>query len=583
MARELAADVNLIEGEVFMSAFVVLLLGIVFVVVSIAIFKFHPFFALLLSAILVGILSPVALPDASARAFTFAIHVAAGSNSVTVSEESMSTIVLTDGEGRAEQYRIDTLPGHGILKLEGIPMRVGDIVSQTQIDANHLTFEPNAGWSGWTSLTCSASKKPQATLALANSARAFGDLAGKIGIVIALAAVIGQALMESGAADRITRRLLGFVGENRANYALLGSGYILSVPVFFDTVFFLLVPLARALRMRTGHNFVLYVLAVCAGAAITHSLVPPTPGPLVMVEYLNLDLGQTILGGFLLGLPIAFVGGILVPKFLIRWVDPPMRDAPGTSKEEIEAIVQKPDSELPGFLVSCLPVVLPVLLITTDSILVALRKLPEQTESYYEILDSVLPITSFLGDKLFALGLGTVIALFLLARQKGYSVAKLMDSLEPAILMAGNIILITCAGGAFGSMLKLTGLGDEIREVVASGEGSGWVLILVAWGVASVMKTAQGSGTVAMITAASIMGGIIEGVPLPYHPIYIFAAIAYGSKCISWMNDSGFWVVCKMSAFTQEETLKTWTLVLFIMGVLGLLEVLVLSRFLPLV
>jgi GntP family gluconate:H+ symporter len=477
-----------------MSPFLVVLIGVVFVIVAIAKLKIHPFFALILAALLVGILSPVPL---------------------------------------------DSLK----------PLKEGEVAP------------------------------PHATLVLQHTAMHFGVLAGKIGIVIVLAAVIGLALMESGAADKITRRLLALLGEKRANYALLGSGYILSVPVFFDTVFYLLVPLARALRMRTGRNFLLYIMAICAGGVVTHSLVPPTPGPLIMVEALGLDLGQAILGGFLLGLPPALLGGILLPRFLSRRIDPPIRDVAGSSTEELEAIVNKPESELPGFFVSILPVILPVVLITVHSIVGAIQKASETPESYAWLF----AVTSFLGDKLFALGLGTALALWLMARQKGYSLKKLTQSLEPALMSAGIIILITCAGGSFGSMLKSIGLEEAIKPLIEDNEKTGLVFILIAWGISVVMKVAQGSGTVAMITASSIMAGIVgPDTALGYHMIYIFGAIAFGSMVVSWMNDSGFWVVCKMSGFTEEETLKTWTVMLGVMGVVGLVEVLVLAWLLPL-
>ena len=138
--------------------------------------------------------------------------------------------------------------------------------------------------------------------------RIFGETAGKIGIVIALAAVIGQCLMESGAADKITRRIVGFLGERYSSLALLGSGYVLSIPVFFDTVFYLLIPLARAMRVRTGKNYLLYVMSICAGAAVTHSLVPPTPGPVAMAATLQVDLGIVILVGIAVALPASLAG-----------------------------------------------------------------------------------------------------------------------------------------------------------------------------------------------------------------------------------------------------------------------------------
>jgi len=185
----------------------------------------------------------------------------------------------------------------------------------------------------------------------------------------------------------------------------------------------------------------------------------------------------------------------------------------------------------------------------------------------------------------------TSLALWLMKSQKGYSFKQLTAAIEPALLAAGVIILITAAGGAFGAMLRDCGLKDAIKDYVSVEQGGdtatlGVAIILIAWGVAAIMKVAQGSGTVAMMTGASIMAPILvaldsDGIELPYHPIYIFAAIAFGSKVVSWMNDSGFWVVSRMSGFNQREALKTWTLQLGLMGVIGLLEVLVLIHVLP--
>jgi GntP family gluconate:H+ symporter len=299
-----------------------------------------------------------------------------------------------------------------------------------------------------------------------------------------------------------------------------------------------------------------------------------------MVEYLNLDLGMAILGGFLMGAPVAAFGGIFLARVMNRKFDIPLRDVAGSSTEELKTIVSRREEELPGFLASIAPVALPVILITTHSIVDALRKGAADPQAYA----GVLSVTSFFGDKFFALGLGTAIAIWVLARQRNYSMRQLTESLEPALLAAGVIILITCAGGAFGDMLKRTGIGPEIRTLVGSSQtGAGLLFIFLAWGVAAVMKIAQGSGTVAMITGSSIMASLLQGgVQLPYHPIYIFAAVAFGSMVISWMNDSGFWVVCKMSGFAQDEALKTWTVLLGSMGMVGLVEVVVLSSLLPL-
>ena len=193
-------------------------------------------------------------------------------------------------------------------------------------------------------------------------ADAFGDAAAKIGIVIALAAVIGKCLMDSGAADRIVRSFLKVLGEKRSSWALMGSGFVLSIPVFFDTVFYLLVPLARSLWKRTHKNYVLYVTAIGCGAAITHTLVPPTPGPLIMAEFLNIKLGLMIMMGVLVGFPTAVVG-LWVCRVMNRVFDIPMRPYSGETEPDPLA-----DEELPPLWLSLLPILLPVILICTNTV-----------------------------------------------------------------------------------------------------------------------------------------------------------------------------------------------------------------------
>ena len=198
---------------------------------------------------------------------------------------------------------------------------------------------------------------------MARVAAAFGSTAGGIGIVIALAAVIGKCMLDSGAADRIVRAFLRVLGERQAPMALMGSGYILSIPVFFDTVFYLLVPLARSLHRRTGKQYLKYILAIAAGGAITHTLVPPTPGPLLMAATLNVDLGIMIMIGAVIALPAALVG-LLVADIAQRLMQTPMRPI-GNQPEPAPL----DDAHLPGFWVSALPVALPVVLISANTIL----------------------------------------------------------------------------------------------------------------------------------------------------------------------------------------------------------------------
>jgi GntP family gluconate:H+ symporter len=441
----------------------------------------------------------------------------------------------------------------------------------------------------------------------------FGQAAGNIGIVIGLAAIIGQCMMDSGAADRIVRSFLRLFGEKRASWALAGSGYVLGIPVFFDTVFYLLVPLARSLFKQTGRNFLLYVLAISAGGAITHTLVPPTPGPLVVAGLLGVDLGVMILVGMMVAAPVAVVG-LLVSGVFNRMMPIPARDLPGMKEYE-----PLPDAELPSLWISVLPVALPVLLIGASTMFTSLaRREYLDSPAAQEALDAAQALGAannteapqrladlkdeatwlpdpqtpmqrtaqsfkLFGHPIFALFLSAVIAMAQLVVQRRLNLTQLGSTVELALMSGGLIILITSAGGAFGAMLRTAGIGEAIRQqFMAKGEATGVVLLLVAFGISSVLKIAQGSSTVAMITAAGIVMAMLEGgTELPFDMVYLALAIGGGSLVCSWMNDSGFWIVAKMSGFTELESLKAWTVMLAIMGTTALGVVLVLSQVIP--
>ena len=398
-------------------------------------------------------------------------------------------------------------------------------------------------------------------------AELFGNICSKIGIVIALAALIGQCMMESGAADKIVRVFVRMLGEKRAAWSLLSSGYVLSIPVFFDTVFYLLIPLARAMRIRTKKNYVLFVMAISCGAVVTHSLVPPTPGPLAMAATLNIDLGVMILVGFLIGIPMALVGYAFC-IYRNRTLDIPFRETSGMSVADLEELASKEESHLPGFLHSMAPILIPVLFITSNTIVNAIGP-----------SSSIAKYTAFIGDANFALLAATAIALHLLAKHRKYSLAELAKPVERAFASGGLIILITAGGGAFGGMLVQAGVGDVLGEM---SRDYSVPLLILCFMLASLIKIAQGSGTVSMITTASIIGPMIIAAPPSFHPVYVACAIGSGSLVSSWMNDSGFWIIKQMAGFTEVETLKTWTSLLTILGFTGIVVTLIVSALLPL-
>lgn len=405
-------------------------------------------------------------------------------------------------------------------------------------------------------------------------ASAFGGIATKVGLAIALAALIGKCLLESGAADRIVRSFIRGVGEARASLAFMLSGFLLGIPVFFDTVFFLMIPLARTLRLRTGKHYGLYIMSVIAGGSISHSLVPPTPGPLLVAGELNVEMGEMIIAGVIVG-AIASFSGYLYARWHDSRFDLPLRETENGQLEQLKSLADKDDAQLPGLALSLAPIVLPILFITSQTILSS----PFGQAKFGGLDPAVLKVFRTLGDPVVALTLAALLSIVTLVRQKRDDLKTTMATLPPALKDAGMIILITSAGGAFGGILQQTGIGPRLEQL--SG-GMSLAVLPLAWLVTAVVRVAQGSATVAMITAVGIVGGMATE-DLGFNPVYIAVAIGCGSKMLPWFNDSGFWVVCKMSGFTEKETLQTFTPLLSIMGFVGLIATMVLAKLWPMI
>ena len=410
-------------------------------------------------------------------------------------------------------------------------------------------------------------------LRISRVADAFGKTAGSVGIVIALAAIIGTAMTESGAADRIVGSFLRVLGERRDGVALGGTAFVLSLPVFFDTVFFLLAPLARSMYARTHRNYLKYLLAMTASGVATHTLVPPHPGPLAVADTLGVDLGVMILVGIAVAIPAAIVG-YLFGAWLDRRMPIPMRPIPGVEQVEVH-----PDA-LPTLVPALLPVLLPVFLISLGTMVDAMRV---WAPSYAAQWALIRPVTSVIGNPNFALLLAAVAAMMLYRRQQKPSHDQMARMVESSLMGAGVVILIVAAGGAFGAMLQAAQIGPAIQALFGSGrEVSGVSILLLGFAVTAVLKVAQGSSTVAMITAAGMMGAMIKGITLPFHPVYLGTAISAGSLMGSWMNDAGFWVFSKIGGVTEVESLRSWTPLLMVVGVTSMLTTLLLATLVPL-
>ncbi|MDA1014195.1 MAG: SLC13 family permease [Planctomycetota bacterium] len=458
--------------------------------------------------------------------------------------------------------------------------------------------------------------------AISRVATAFGNGCGSIGIVIALAAVIGTCMMDSGAADRIVRSFMNVLGEKRSPWALMGSGYVLAVPVFFDTVFYLLVPLARSFYRRTGKNYLKCILAITAGGAITHTLVPPTPGPLTMAATLGIDMGVMILVGAMVALPAA-IAGIMFAGFLDGKLSIPLREIAGHTEPEPLA-----DDKLPGLFISLLPVVLPVAMIAintaTNTVAQSeLRTVMEQraklagvtldtqskqtmdaakakgekmtrSDALKEIgkqtvaesgspgaFSDAQQYTEVIGNPNLALLISVAIALFVFVQQRGPSKEEVSKIVEASLMSGGVIILITAGGMAFGAMLKVAKVGDAISDMFVGQDEAGMAMLFLGFGIAALLKVAQGSSTAAMIITSSMMADMVVGAELPFNKVYVATAIGAGSLIGSWMNDSGFWVFSKMGGLTEAEGLKTWTPLLMVLGAVSMTVTVILANILP--
>ena len=500
--------------------FVVLVVSVAFVVVAISWWRLHAFLALILAAILAGVMA-TSLP----------VNPAAKRNAATGQQD------LDYGK------RVSTI-------AEG---RLGQALKLTTVG--------------------------------------FGETAAGIAIVIGMATIIGMALMESGAADKVVRRFLAVCGDGPRgiSVALVASTYVLSIPIFFDSMFMLMVPIAMALAMRTGRDFTLYVLAICAGGVITHSLTVPHPGPLFMVDNLKIDIGLSLWAGIGAGLVPAVIAWAGI-QWLSRRTPVELRPSATVPLEDVRRAAAKAESELPGLVASLAPIIVPILLISVTSIFEMARRayVPDAggfagaLVGWCGGLDRFLFVkgwVDFIGNKNTALVIGAVLSLWVLARQRKLPLRDLEKLIGPPLETGGVIILITAAGGAFGYMLTQVGVGTALGTWARAHGGIN--LIVLAWMVALVFRIAQGSATVSMQTTSAIMAGLMTG--LPYHPIYVFLAIGFGGIGCSWMNDSGFWVVSRLSGFTERETLRTWSALLTLISVTGLAFSWLLSRLMPLV
>jgi gluconate:H+ symporter, GntP family len=374
--------------------------------------------------------------------------------------------------------------------------------------------------------------------------------------------------------------MLKLTGPRRAPEALAVSSFILGIPVFFDTVFYLMIPLARSLRARLGKDYVLFILAILAGGSISHSLVPPTPGPLLVAGIMNIDISTMMIAGLAIG-ACSSVLSLMFARFINTTIDIPLRF---TDEKAASATALSEDSQnRPSLFRALIPIVIPVVLIAAGSFVTSLidsgviaKELAAGAPMSERIVFVLVHGLCALGDNNIAIAIGVVFALSLL---QYCPVENRKTLIHRSLAGAGDIILITAAGGAFGAMLRQAGIEQAVNDLA---EGvPGLLLLPLAFVVTAAIRTLQGSATVAMITAAGIMQGFAAAESLPFHPVYIAIAIGAGSKPISWMTDSAFWVITRMSGMTESEGLRVITPMSAAMGVSALVFTMLFAAIYP--
>ncbi|MBW5391951.1 GntP family permease [Brachyspira pilosicoli] len=383
-------------------------------------------------------------------------------------------------------------------------------------------------------------------------ASGFGNLMGGIGLSVGFGVILGQLMSDSGAAKVIAQTLIKTSSKKFALYALGLTGFILSIPVFYDVTFVILAPLAFAVSKQINKpiHYTIGVMIIGAGAA--HTLVPPTPNPLAAADILKFDIGIMSLVGLIIGL-ITSLATMRIYIFLM--------DKGFWNKEKDELGIENynnknenavSEENMPSFIASLVPIVLPVILILMSTIVGI-------------FVDTVPPIITFFSHKIIALLMGVLSAYII--SSKSMTKTQMDNSATEALKSCGIVLLITGAGGSFGEVINATGISTMIAENIKNISSTPVLALLIAFFVAALFRVALGSGTVASITTMNIMASIPAEIGI--HPVWLAIICLSGSLSMGHVNDSGFWVSTNIAGFSITGGLKTYTLGNAIVAVLA--------------
>lgn len=399
----------------------------------------------------------------------------------------------------------------------------------------------------------------------------FGNTLASTGIIIGLGVMLGGVLEKTGAAERLAYSVIKVIGKGKEEWALAITGWIVSIPVFADSALVIFRPLTKALSRVTGKSVIGLALALACGLQCTHTMVPPTPGPLTAAGMMGVDVGEMILVGAALSILI-----LIVSVFYSKWIGKKIYQIPNLDgtydrKEFKKEYIKKLDEldsvmdskDLPGLLPSISPIIVPLILIFL------------KTGIGLTAIDSgiVYNIISFIGEPIVALSIGTTLAVCGLTGKMDQK--SVIDVMNESIKDTGIIMLITGAGGALGNVVKVSGIGDVLGELVVS-----WPIpaILIPVIIAAMMRIALGSATVAITTAASLTAPLLPSLGIA--PVILAQACCIGALSFGYFNDSGFWVFNGMFGLTEmKDQLRCKTAVSMIMAGVGVAELLILNIF----
>jgi Gnt-I system low-affinity gluconate transporter len=393
---------------------------------------------------------------------------------------------------------------------------------------------------------------------LESIASGVGSTLASIAVVIGLGAMFGRMLEVSGGAESLAASLLARSGEKNAQWPLLIVGFIVAIPVFFDVAFIVLISVVYGLTEKTGRPIVYYAIPLMAGLVVTHSFIPPTPGPIAVAGLLGADLGLVMLFGALIGIPAAIIAGPVWGSFIAKRVT--------AGKPDYMQLPEQPERvALPPASLIVTLIAIPLVLILSNT---AAGLVLEDDNRIRSLLE-------FIGHPIVALLATTVLCFYLLGTRSGYSREQVQDMAMRALEPAGIVILVTGAGGVLKQILIDSGVGSVMESMLSD---TGLPSLLLAFIVAAALRLMQGSATVAMLAGASLVSVMLSQAEFSQAMLALHViAIAAGATIASHVNDSGFWLVNRYLGLTVPETFKTWTALTTIAAVVAIVLVMLVS------